>query len=93
MAKKSDKNLFDISKVVIRDLDGNEVAVPIDQKDFANTIYTHANSIDMDDFARDMHKNGKALVNDVVKAELTALLPQMYRHRVVVAFQEQLNLI
>lgn len=89
--KKQNIKVLDLKEVYYTDLEGNRIAVNFDQRDFANALFTNAQSIDMDDFARKLHKEGKAEMNDIVEAELLLLLPQMYKHRVVEAIKETIN--
>lgn len=73
---------FEIKNISYKDLEGNKVVLPLDQKDFGNALYNNANSIEMDDFANSIHKKGKADIDDTVISELQQVLPQLYKYRV-----------
>ena len=88
---KQHKRIFDLKEVGYTDLDGNFQKVPFDQKDLANALFMKASSIDMDDFARSIHKEGKAELNDTVQAELEQVLPTLYMYRVVQAVKETIS--
>ncbi len=89
--KKQNIKVLNLKEVYYTDLEGSRIAINFDQKDLANSLFANANSIEMDEFARELHKNGKAEVNDIVESELLNILPQMYKHRVVEAIKESLN--
>lgn len=89
--KKQDIKVLNLKEVFYTDLEGKKITINFDQKDFANTLFANANSIEMDEFARELHKNGKAKVSDIVESELLTILPQMYKHRVVEAIKESIN--
>lgn len=92
MKKQENKKIFDLKEVGFTGLEGQFVKIEFEQKDFANALFANAQSIDMDDFAREIHKNGKAELNDQVIAELPAIASAIgYRHRVVEAIKETLN--
>lgn len=49
--------MFDLKEVGFTNLDDQFVSVNFDQKDFANALFSNAQSIDMDDFARSIYKS------------------------------------
>lgn len=93
MKKQDNTRVFNLQDVNYTDLDGKQVNINFDQKDFANALFAQAQSIDMDEFARGIHKHGKAEVSEVIEQELIAVLATMYKHRVVQAVKETLEKI
>ena len=91
--KKDNKRIFNLQEVGFTDLEGNFQPLNFDQKEFANVLFTQAQSIDMDDFARAIHKTGKAELNEQVEQELNQILPQAYKYRAVQAIKETISKI
>lgn len=89
--KTENKRMFNLQEVGFTDLEGKRVAINFDAKDFANVLFQHANSIEMDNFARAIHQHGTAEIDDQVIAELNQILPQLYKYRVVEAIKETLK--
>lgn len=79
------------SKVSYKNLDGEEVKINFEQKEFANTLFAHANSIEMDEFSKSLHKNGKAELTENVKEELITITSQFYKHRVAEAIKSSIK--
>lgn len=88
MKKQDVKTVFDLQEIGFTDLSGNYNKIPFDKEDFANALFNNAQSIDMDDFARVIHKEGKAEINDQVKSELLQTVPSLYKHRVAQAVKD-----
>lgn len=88
---KTDKRVFDLKEVGFTDLEKVFHTIPFDQKDFANALFQNARSIDMDDFARAIHKEGKAEINDQVIAEITELAPKLWMHRAALGLIETIS--
>ncbi|WGQ15568.1 hypothetical protein [Sphingobacterium faecium] len=88
---KTNNKVLSLKEVSYTDLEGNNVKINFDTKEFANALFVNAQSIDMDDFARKIHKEGKAEINDIVESELLQILPQLYKYRVVQAIKETIN--
>ncbi len=91
--KKQHTRIFNLKEVGFNDLDGNFTAINFDQKDFGNALFKNAQSIEMDAFAKEIHTNGKAELNEIVEAELTPLVRGMYQHRVAQAVVETIKKI
>jgi len=91
MDTKNTKNVFNLKEVGYLDLDGNSIKINFEQKDFANALFANAQSIEMDAFAREIHKCGQAEVTEMIKQELLAITATMYKHRVVQAIKESLG--
>lgn len=92
MNKKNNKRMFDLKEVGFRNLDDQFVAITFDQKDFANALFNNAQSIDMDDFARSIYRNGKGEINDQVEMELLNVVPTLYSsYRIVAAIKETIE--
>ena len=89
--KKENTKVFDIEEIGFTDLEGQRHLIPFDKGDFANALFNNAQSIDMDDFARAIHKHGKAEVNELVEAELLQLIPTLYKHRVAQAVKDYIE--
>ncbi|MGJ1419998.1 hypothetical protein ACR79T_10255 [Sphingobacterium spiritivorum] len=89
MSKKT--KVLNLKEVYYTDLNETRVALNFINSDFANSLFANANSIEMDDFARKLHKEGIAELNDQVESELLQILPQLYKHRVVEAIKESIN--
>lgn len=83
--------VFILQEVGYTDLEGNFIKMDFPQQDFANALFKNAQSIDMDDFARALHKDGKAEINEQVKAELAALAPKLWVHRAASALTETIS--
>lgn len=83
--------VFNLKEVGYTDLEGNKQIVPFDQKDFANALFNNAKSIDMDSFARALHKDGRAEMNEQVAEELLELAPRLWVYRAASAVQETIN--
>ena len=73
--------VFDIDCIMITDIDGNLKKVNIDKKEFANIIYNASTSIEMDEFARSIHKSGKADLPECISSELLAIVKGTYKSR------------
>ena len=91
MEKQDKKVMFDIEDVAYTDLEGKKIKVNFDKKDFANALFNNAKSIDMDTFARDIHKDGKAELTDQVEAELLELAPTLWIYRASSAIKETIE--
>lgn len=91
--KKTNTQVFDLKEVGFQNLDGQFVPINFDQKDFANALFANAQSIDMDDFARSIHKDGKAQLNEQVAAELPNLVASLYPYRPSQALKELIEKI
>lgn len=96
MKNQENKRIFDLKEVGYTDLDGNKVMLvavskDFNQKAFANGLFANAQSIDMDDFARAIHKDGKAEITEQVEAELMAALPALWKYRVIQAIKETIS--
>lgn len=85
------KRILDLKDIGYVDLLGNFQKINFSQQDFANALFQNARSIDMDDFARSIHKEGKAEINDQVIAEITELAPKLWIHRVASALIETIS--
>ena len=90
MTKKTDKKILDLKEVGYQNLDGKTVKINFDQKELANTLFAHANSIEMDELARKLHKAGKAEITDQLKEELITIVSQFYNRRVVEAIKSSI---
>jgi len=92
MNKKNNKRMFDLKEVGFTNLDDQFVSINFDQKDFANALFSNAQSIDMDDFARSIYKSGNAEINDQVEMELLNVVPTLYSsYRIVAAIRETIE--
>lgn len=90
--KEQDKTkVFDLKEIGFTDLEGQHHNIPFDKGDFANALFNNAQSIDMDDFARAIHKDGKAEINELVESELLQLIPTLYKHRVAQAVKDYIG--
>ncbi len=84
--------MFDLKEVGFTNLDDQFVSINFDQKDFANALFSNAQSIDMDDFARSIYKSGNAEINDQVEMELLNVVPTLYSsYRIVAAIRETIE--
>lgn len=93
MEKNIKKRIFDLKEVGFKNLDGQFISVNFDQKDFANALFANAQSIEMDDFARAIHKDGKAELNDQIATELPILVASLCPHRAASAIKETIEKI
>lgn len=84
--------MFDLKEVGFTNLDDQFVSINFDQKDFANALFSNAQSIDMDDFERSIYKSGNAEINDQVEMELLNVVPTLYSsYRIVAAIRETIE--
>ncbi len=93
MKKQTTSKVFDLQEIGFNDLDGNFNQINFDQKDFANALFKNAQSIEMDTFAKHIHAEGKADLNDTIQAELIQHIQSMYQHRVAQAVIESIEKI
>ncbi|PVH26291.1 hypothetical protein [Sphingobacterium corticibacter] len=91
--KKQNSRILDLKEVGFTDLEGNFTAINFDQKDLGNTLFKNAQSIEMDAFAKAIHTDGKAELNEVVEGELISMVQHMYQHRVSQALIETIKKI
>lgn len=91
MIKDDKKCVFNLKEVGYTDLDGQAVKINFDQREFANTLFANAQSIEMDDFARNIHKTGEAELTDVLEQEFVAVIGQLYKYRVTQAIKETIQ--
>lgn len=80
--------IFDLKEVGYTDLEGTFIRVSFGQKDFGNTLYKFSPTIEMEDFARAIHKDGKAEITDEIKADLLELAPKLWTRLGVRALTE-----
>lgn len=83
--------MYEIEKIGFEDLDGNWNKVAANRKEFANLLFKHAQSVEMDAFAREIHQNGKAKLNEQLIAELHQVIPTVFSYRVAQAILFQLT--
>jgi len=91
MKKENTTKVFDIEDVGYMDLEGKKIKVNFDKRDFANALFNNAKSVDMDTFARAIHKSGKAELTDQVEAELLELAPTLWIYRASSAIKETIE--
>jgi len=88
----NDKVLFNLEDVGFEDLDGNFIKLTFDQKLLGNALFTIAETIEMDDFARNIYKEGKAETSkNVIGILLIVVESLQYTHRAKTAFKDYLN--
>jgi len=83
--------IFDLSEIGYKDLDGKFIHIQFDKKQFANILFHGAETLEMDMFARKIHEEGKAEINDSIAAEMLNILPKVYKYRVVAAVSDYIK--
>ena len=90
MTKKTDKKILDLKEVGFKNLDGKTVKVKFDKKgkeEFCDILYRWADTLAMDELARELRKSGKAEITEQTKEELISIISKFYKRRIVEAFK------
>ena len=90
MANKT-KCIFDIKDVKVQDLTGEMVDIGLTKEQFARILYNNAKSFDMDMFAREIFKHGKAEITEEVKKEFREHGHTVWNHRVIASILELID--
>lgn len=91
MKEEESKRIFEFKELGYTDLEGNWTVLPLTKEVFSNALFKSAPSIELDTFAREVHKHGKAEINEEVEAQILELLPQLWIFRVNEAIKELIN--
>ena len=63
---------FDIEKIKIKDIEGNEMQVPDLHKALANVIFNRAETVDVHTFSVELNKTGEAEISEQTAQTVTA---------------------
>ena len=71
---------FDIEKIKIKDIEGNEMQVPDLHKALANVIFNRAETVDVHTFSVELNKTGEAEISEQTAQTVAAIIgdSQMY---------------
>ncbi|MCY4781738.1 hypothetical protein ORI89_18980 [Sphingobacterium sp. UT-1RO-CII-1] len=91
MNKQENKRVFKFEELEFTDLKGERVTIPLDNKQLAEGLFNHIDSLEFDMFVRNLYDKGKAEFSDELESKILALLPSIWIYRVNEAIKELFN--
>lgn len=74
--KKNQSITFNLQEIAFKDLAGRTIKLEFDHKEFGNLLFAHAQNIEMDEFARQLFKEGKGSTNAEILKQIISVVEQ-----------------